>query len=364
MKISVSSYSFADYQKMTGCDYETICRAAKEMGYDGIEFTELQPCTIATAKKLRACCEALNLPIVCYSVGANFVRLFPNQTVKMLKKQVDIAAALGAPVMRHDVCYALAPGKSWQAAADKMAPYIREVTEYAKTKGIRTCTENHGFIFQEPERVKYLIDKVDNENYRWLCDMGNFLCAGVDPLSSVEIAAPYTIHAHAKDFYRSSTPIKEGFRATDGYYLLGTVIGQGVVPVKDCIECLQEAGYDGYVSVEFEGQEDNISALKIAHTYLKSALCGEAIEEEAEEEELEEEIEDVIVDAEEEEDIQEAEISEDDAEEDIREADVEEGSEDEEIAEVIPEEEPEEEIEEVSEEEPMEEEPSEKETTE
>ena len=310
MKISVSSYSFAAYQKMTGCDYETICRAAKEMGYEGIEFTELQPCTVETAKKIRACCDRLNLPIVCYSVGANFVRLFPKKTVKELKKQVDIAAALGAHVMRHDVCYALAPGKSWQAAADKMAPYIREVTEYAKTKGVRTCTENHGFIFQAPERVKYLIDKVDNENYRWLCDMGNFLCAGADPLSSVAIAAPYAIHVHAKDFYRSNHIIKEGFRATDGNYLLGTVIGQGVVPVKDCIDCLKEAGYDGYVTVEFEGKEDNISALKIAHTYLRVAIYGDEGKK-GKGEEPEEEIEEVLVeDAPEEEDIPEEVIPE------------------------------------------------------
>ena len=60
-----------------------------------------------------------------------------------------------------------------------------------------------------------------------------------------------------------------GFRATDGNYLLGTVIGQGVVPVKDCIDCLKEAGYDGYVSVEFEGKEDNISALQAAISYLR-----------------------------------------------------------------------------------------------
>ncbi len=269
MKISVSSYSFATYQRTTGRGYEDICRIAKEMGYDGIEFTELQPNTVETARKIRAYCDSIGLPIVCYSVGANFVRFFPKKTVKMLKKQVDIAAALGVPVMRHDVCYILAPGKSWQVAADKMAPYIREVADYAQSKGVRTCTENHGFIFQEPERMKYLMEKVDHNNYRWLCDVGNFLCVGAEPLSAVQIAAPYTIHVHAKDFFRSEDPIKEGFRAADGNYLLGTVIGSGVVPVKDCLAYLKESGYDGYVSVEFEGKEDNLPALQSALSYLR-----------------------------------------------------------------------------------------------
>ncbi len=270
MKFSVSSYSFSAYRHKTKCGYKEICRLAKEMGYEGIEFTELEPCTLETAKEIRAICKELDLPIVAYAVGANFVRFFPKLTVKMLKKQVDIAAELGAPVMRHDVCYALGPGCSWQKTADKMAPHIREVTEYAKSKGVRTCTENHGFIFQAPERVKYLIDKVDNENYRWLCDVGNFLCVGADPLSSVKVAAPYAIHVHAKDFFTSEQPKKDYFRAADGTYLLGTVIGKGVVPVKDCLNVLKEAGYDGYVSVEFEGKEDNLSALQAAISYLKS----------------------------------------------------------------------------------------------
>ncbi len=269
MKISVSSYSFSAYQRKTGCGYEDICRLAKEMGYDGIEFTELQPNNIETAKRIRAYCDSIGLPIVCYSVGANFVRFFPKKTVKNLKKQVDIAAALGVPVMRHDVCYALAPTRSWQAAADKMAPYIKEVTEYAKTKGIRTCTENHGFIFQAPERVKYLIDKVGNKNYRWLCDVGNFLCVGAEPLSSVTVAAPYAVHVHAKDFLRSDTFKPNYFKASDGHYLLGTIIGKGIVPVKDCLARLKEAGYDGFVSVEFEGKEDNIPALQAAISYLR-----------------------------------------------------------------------------------------------
>lgn len=103
MKISVSSYSFSAYQRKTKCSYEEICRLAKEMGYDGIEFTEISPCTVERAKKIKEYCDSIGLPIVCYSVGADFSRLFAKRTVKKIKKQVDIAAALGAPVMRHDV---------------------------------------------------------------------------------------------------------------------------------------------------------------------------------------------------------------------------------------------------------------------
>ena len=43
MKIGVSSYSFAKYMKATGANYIDICNKAKEIGFDGIEFIDLNP---------------------------------------------------------------------------------------------------------------------------------------------------------------------------------------------------------------------------------------------------------------------------------------------------------------------------------
>ena len=41
MKLGVSVYSFSSYKKKTGASYEEICRLAKEMGFDGIDFTDI-----------------------------------------------------------------------------------------------------------------------------------------------------------------------------------------------------------------------------------------------------------------------------------------------------------------------------------
>ena len=40
--------------------------------------------------------------------------------------------------------------------------------------------------------------------------------------------------------------------------------------MAQCVRILKEAGYDKYVSVEFEGMEENIPALKAAFNYLKT----------------------------------------------------------------------------------------------
>jgi len=284
MKIGVSSYSFAKYLTDTQCGYKKICDIAKEIGYDGIEFIGLvnekwgitgDP--IEIAKELREYCASIGLEIVAYTVGANFLSEDPVAEVEKIKRCVDVCEALGAPVMRHDVAYKLKPEHlyTWEDAIADMAPYIREVSEYAAAKGIRTCSENHGYIFQAPERVEALINAVGSKNYGWLVDMGNFLCADCDPEESVYIASNYAFHVHAKDFLYmdGNQPMPDGYFSTaGGNYLRGTIVGHGVVPVRKCVNIMKRAGYDGYLSLEFEGLEDNLTAVKYGYRYLKSVV--------------------------------------------------------------------------------------------
>ena len=276
MKIGVSSYSFSKYMHQTAADYFAVCDLAKKMGYDAIEFIDLsldiQPAAslMELAQAIRRHCEEINLPIAAYTVGADFLR--PNEVQAVMEK-VDIAEALGAKVLRHDAAWSLPEGMDWRQLVEKIAPDIRRVTEYAAQKGIRTCTENHGYILQDAERVETLIRTVNHPNYGWLVDMGNFLCADDQPVHAVPIAAPYAFHVHVKDFlYKpadAENPGQGWFPSRNGSYLRGTVAGHGVVPIRRCLETLKKAGYDGVVSYEFEGMEENLPALEAALSFLR-----------------------------------------------------------------------------------------------
>jgi sugar phosphate isomerase/epimerase len=66
----------------------------------------------------------------------------------------------------------------------------------------------------------------------------------------------------------------EGFFDTrGGNYLRGTILGHGEVPVATAIKALKRAGYDGYVSLEFEGMEENIPALEAGLSFLKKVIA-------------------------------------------------------------------------------------------
>ena len=277
MKIGVSSYSFSKYMRETGCNYFKICDIAKEMGFEGIEFidldTNVQPAEsqLALAREIRAYCESISLPIVAYTIGADFIDR--ENEVERLKGQVDVAEALGVKVMRHDVSWRR--DLPWREMIDRTADQIREVTEYAAAKGIVTCSENHGMVMQDAHRVEQLILTVNHPNYRWLVDMGNFLCADEPSMHALPIAAPYAVHAHAKDFIFKSDAPSDGWIITrGGNAIRGTIVGHGVVPIAECVAELRKAGYDGWLSLEFEGMEDNLTALKLGLQHLKKVVAG------------------------------------------------------------------------------------------
>ena len=282
MKISVSSYSFAQYHRAGKLDYITTMEKAHEMGFEAIEFIDLpggsheKECELAA--QLRARADDLGMDINAHTVSANLYQGSEEADrceVERIKRKLDVAAILGAKVFRHDACWNIPKTgnvRSFDAMLPTIAKNAREITEYAATLGIKTCVENHGFLAQDSDRMERLFNAVNHENFGLLVDMGNFVCVDEDNVTAVSRVAPYAVHAHAKDMYKSKTG-GEGFGQTRGCnYFKGAVLGEGDVDVARCVSVLKKAGYDGYLSIEFEGSEDCIEGIAKGFAYLKTLV--------------------------------------------------------------------------------------------
>ena len=283
MKIAVSSYSFFQAIREGRMDYMDVIPTAKEMGYEGIEivrYNQTDDEMRALAPKLKAQAEEYGLPIIAYMVGADFLKNGLENEVKRLRSEVEIAALMGAPRMRHDSTAGRdAEGREYtvEEALPVVAEGYRRVTEFAAGLGVHTMIENHGYFFQDSARVKKLIETVNHPNFGWNMDMGNFMCADEIPTEAVKVAAPMAVHAHAKDFHFKKkgeyVPKQGWFGTRGGNALRGSIIGHGEVNVPECLKILREAGYDGWLSVEFEGIEDCLMALKADLANLKEMLA-------------------------------------------------------------------------------------------
>ncbi len=280
MKFSVSSYSYAGLTRTGEKTEAQLIPLAAEMGFQAIEFAEIHPAEgmdkAEYAAFLHNEAEKAGIEIAAYCIGADLLR-DTDAEIERLKGEVDIAAALGVHVMRHDASGGYGRDYRGQRGFANALPTLvrgyKAVTEYAREKGIRTCIENHGFFCQDSARVEAIINGVADENFGALVDIGNFMCADEDPAVAVGNLAPYAFHVHCKDFhFKKGTEFipGEGFFGTrGGNFLRGAIIGHGAVPVAQCIRILKNAGYNGYYTVEFEGMEHPLTGVRLGLETLK-----------------------------------------------------------------------------------------------
>lgn len=279
MKIAVTSYSYA----ALNIDDFACMRLAKKMNFDAIEYAEIHPDDGVDkkehAKMLKALSDELELPIVNYAIGADFINKGLDAEVERLKYEVEVASLLGVSVMRHDAT----PGPQGEQKSltgfDKYLPILadgcRRVTEYAEKFGIKTSVENHGLYCQQSDRVEALMKAVNHKNFGWLVDIGNFMCADENSLDAVKVGAKYAVYAHIKDFYfapKDREKPDQYFETRGGNYLCGCVHGDGVVPIKDCMDILKAANYDGTVTLEYEGKENPETGVPKSLAFIKTII--------------------------------------------------------------------------------------------
>ncbi len=282
MEISVSAYSYCRALSDSFTLLDAI-KHAKKMGFDGMEFLDGMEwedySDMDSMKFFHDACGEEGLKIYSLDAGVNYLDNFDG-SVEKAKHLVDMAQTLGAPMMRCDTL-----GGSLKAvgnggikeAIKVIARGVNIVADYAAEKNVKLLVENHGYIMQDSIIVEELINTVNNPNFAALVDIGNFMCADEDPVKAVGRMARYAAHVHAKDFHFKSG--NEHFIAQSGWfntrgcnYLRGAIFGHGNVPVYQCLKILKNSGYNGAVSLEFEGVEPAVFAIEQSYGSLKAAL--------------------------------------------------------------------------------------------
>ncbi len=284
MKFAVSSYSLSSLVNKGEKTEKELIALAKEIGFDGIEFAEIHTPDgknkLDYATELRQECELQGVDLVQYSVGADFIYGSNGDLqaeIERLKGEVDVASALGVRGMRHDATGGYRNGdekyNGFQQALPRLTEGYRAVTEYAQSKGIKTMIENHGYFCQDSDRVESIVTGVNHPNFGVLVDIGNFLCADENPVTAVSRLAQFASYVHAKDFHIKSgselAPCDGFFKSRGGNFLRGAVLGHGNVPVYQTLKILKDAGYNGYITLEFEGHEDPVTACRWGLNTLK-----------------------------------------------------------------------------------------------
>lgn len=279
MKLGVSTYSLHQAFAAGELTLEGVIETIAGFGAEHVEIVPIgfnlvqQPELIDVIQRTASAC---GVELSNYAIGANFAGLTGEarqQELERVKREVDVCAALGIKRMRHDVARSKEVSIGhFLAELPGLADACREIADYAAGFGIITSVENHGYFVQHSDRVQALVAATGRDNFRTTLDVGNFLCADEDPVIAVANNIALASMVHVKDFYVRAPHRKPGegwFPSTGGRWLRGAIVGQGDIDMPQVLRIVKESGYDGYLSIEFEGLEDCRRGTKLGFDYVR-----------------------------------------------------------------------------------------------
>ncbi|SFT10139.1 sugar phosphate isomerase/epimerase [Paenibacillus sp. BC26] len=285
MQIGLSTYSLLNALKSGEM---TVLDAIQWIADNGGEHMEIVPYGFTLvdnpelADAVRNKAAEVGIALSNYSMPANFVQpdleSFDAEMARV-KEHVDLVHRLGMKHMRHDVtAFTIAKEQMTIAWFEEnlhlMVKGSQIIADYAAQYGITTTIENHGFSAQASDRVQRILHAVNRPNFKTTLDVGNFMCVDENPVIGVMKNLPYASLVHFKDFYFRPFDEPPGggnwFRTSHDNYLRGAIVGHGEIPIRKITKLIKQSGYDGYITVEFEGMEECKEASRIAMDNLRT----------------------------------------------------------------------------------------------
>ncbi len=141
-------------------------------------------------------------------------------------------------------------GHTWKHARRLVVSALREIVDFADELGVTVafepthpvCGTDWGFIHTIDDTQR-LLDKVERTSLRVVLDTYH-LGQESTLLSKIETLAPQLALIHLGDACRPAGCEQDRCR-----------LGQGIVPLREIVGCLQAHGYDGFYEVELLGQQ-------------------------------------------------------------------------------------------------------------
>jgi L-ribulose-5-phosphate 3-epimerase len=270
--IGVSTYSFWHFEGPVKKIEDCIDMAA-EMGFDGVEILEAQ-----MHRKDNAYLQSLKRRAM--MTGLKFCGLSTHQTFLSPKVEartaniattvasIELAYALGIPTMRVNTgrwgtskdfdelmknrgIEPPLPGYKDEDGFPWVIDSLEKCLPSAEKCGVVLGLENHWGLARTPEGLLRIHDAIHSPWLGVTLDTGNFL---EDPYQCLEKIAPKATHVHAKTYYGGGV-----------WYTLD-------LDYDRIAAMLRKHGYRGYVSLEYEGQEDVKTAVPKSLALLRKAF--------------------------------------------------------------------------------------------
>ena len=117
--------------------------------------------------------------------------------VNFVKKWIEVAAKLGAPVIRIYSAKKLPEGYAWQQVADWIIESFEQCVQYGKKLGVIIAMQNHNDFILTAEQAIYFVNRLDKQWFGLVVDTGNFQMK--EAYSEIALVAPYAVNWQIKE---------------------------------------------------------------------------------------------------------------------------------------------------------------------
>jgi sugar phosphate isomerase/epimerase len=261
MRLSLAAYSYrkylTDYRRgkpgpagtMTLEDFVDLCAKLELEGTEPTMYYVPLPVSDDYLRRLRKRAFLQGLTVSGTAIGNTFTH--PpgpalEKEIAQVKAWIDHAAALGAPTIRifaGDV----PKGGSEEQARRSTIDAIHRCCEYSAGRGVILALENHGGIVTRADQLLSIVKEVKSEWFGVTWDSGNF--RSEDAYAELEQLAPYAVTAQIK-----------------------TKVGGKPADLQRVVGILKKANYRGWLSLEYEDEEDPKTAVPRYIEQLRSLI--------------------------------------------------------------------------------------------
>lgn len=262
-KLSLAQWSIHNMINSDGVDPYTFAEKARNWGFEGLEYVsqlynkELEAANYSEeamqsfVDKCNAEAEKYGLKNVLIMIDGqgDLATSDPAERKKAVEnhyKWVDAAASMGCRAIRVNLAGSSDPVE-WKANS---IDGLSMLSAYAKTKDINILVENHGGLSSNAAMLSEVMTQVNMPNCGTLPDFGNFCIKRKDPKDyAAGCAENYDIYKGVEELMVHAKAVSAKSHNFDA---------NGDETEIDYVRMLQivrDAGYTGYIGVEYEGRE-------------------------------------------------------------------------------------------------------------
>jgi sugar phosphate isomerase/epimerase len=239
VKTSLNAYSFNEQMTGKGMTLFELLDFAAQNNFDAVDLTGYFFPGYPNVPdddyiyRIKRKAFQLGLDISGTGVRNNFANPDPDKRaadVELVKKWIDVAAKLGAPVIR---VFAGKVSEGYENRRDEVAEYmavcLKECADYGEMRGVLVGVQNHGDFLHTADQCIDMVKRVNSVWFGLIVDTGQFLTD--DPYVDIEKTLPYAINFQLKESpFGAGSTIK-----TD---------------LPRLMKIIHQSGYRGYLPIE------------------------------------------------------------------------------------------------------------------